>query len=146
MTKAIVMNTLTGAVTEYENFEFQSITPTHAGGVSGLFLLGGNLDIDQPIVATATTGKTLWGGSLKKFVDMVYLSLKGAGTSAMTVIGENTGYTYPFPVRNTGESRVKPGRGIRENYLAFSYSNTDGQAFELDRIEISASTAISRRV
>lgn len=146
MSKAIVLNTLTAAVSEYDGFGFQSITPGLAGSATGLFALGGNTDAGASIVATVTTGKTLWGGSLKKFVDMVYLSLKGAGTSALTVIGENAGYTYSFPVRNTGESRVKPGRGIRENYLAFSYSNTDGQAFELDRIEVSANNANTRRV
>lgn len=146
MTKAIILNTLTGAVSEYDSFAFHAITPTHAGSVLGLYALGGNLDIDQPIVATVTTGKTLFGASLKKFLDLVYFSLKGSGTSSLTVVGEATSNTYTFPVRATGVSRAKPGRGIRENYLAFGYSNTDGADFTLDRIEVPTNPAKTRRI
>ena len=146
MTKAIILNTLTGAVSEYDNFAFHSITPTRAGSVLGLYALGGDLDIDQPIVATVTTGKTLFGASLKKFLDLVYFSLKGSGTSSLTVTGEATSNTYTFPVRATGVSRAKPGRGTRENYLAFGYSNTDGADFTLDRIEVPTSPSKTRRI
>ena len=141
----IVLNTLTGAVSEYSNFEFQSITPTHGGSVTGLYALGGNLDVAAPIVSTVTTGKTLWGGTLKKRVEMVFFAMKGAGIAALTVIGQAVSYTYPFPVRAAGESRSKPGQGIRENYLAFSFSNPDGEDFQLDRIEVSVAQSTTRR-
>lgn len=142
----IALNTLTGAVSEYNNFDFQSITPTHAGDATGLYALGGDTDATQPIISTVTTGKTLWGASLKKFVEMVYFALKGSGTSRLTVHGESVSYAYPFPVRAAGESRSKPGRGIRENYLAFSYSNADdGNDFRLDRIEVAVGQSDSRR-
>ena len=143
---AISFNTLTGAVSEYTGFGFQSITPTHAGSATGLFALGGDTDDGRPIVATVTTGKQLWGGSLKKMLQMVYFSLKGSGTSTMTVTGENASHSYPFPVRPDGQSRSKPGMGIRENYLAFGYSNTDGAAFQLDRIEVLVAESKNRRV
>lgn len=143
---AIAFNTLTGAVSEYTRFGFQSITPTHAGSATGLFALGGDTDAGLPIVATVMTGKQLWGGSLKKFAQMVYFSIKGGGTSSMLIAGENSNYAYPFPVRPTGQSRSKPGLGIRENYLAFGYSNTDGAAFQLDRIEVLVAESKTRRV
>ncbi len=143
---AIAVNTMTGAVSEYTGFGFQSVTPTHAGSAIGLFEWGGDTDAGQPIVATVTTGKQLWGGSFKKTAQMVYFSLKGSGTSTMTVVGENASYNYLFPVRPTGESRSKPGSGIRENYLAFGYSNTDGADFQLDRIEVSVAESKTRRV
>ena len=142
---AIAMNTSTGAVSEYTGFGFQSITPTHAGSATGLFTLGGNTDAGQPIVGVATTPKTLLSASLKKFLDIVFFSVKGSGTSTLTVIGEATSNSYTFPVRPAGESRSKPGKGIRENYLAFSYSNTDGADFQLDRIEVSVTQSNSRR-
>jgi hypothetical protein len=141
----IVLNTLTGAVSEYTHFGFQSVTPTHAGSATGLFTLGGDTDDGLPIVSAVTTPKTLLSVSLKKFVELIFLSVKGSGTSAMTVIGESASNTYPFPVRDTGESRCKPGRGIRENYLAFTYSNTDGADFQLDRIEVPLTQSTSRR-
>lgn len=145
MTNAIVFNTLTGAVSEYDSFGFHSITPDHAGSALGLYALGGNLDIDQPIAAVVTTGKTLWSASLKKFLDLVYFSMKGSGTSTLTVIGETASNSYTFPVRSAGVSRAKPGRGIRENYLAFGYSNTDGADFTLDRIEVPTNPSKTRR-
>lgn len=141
----IVCNTLTGAVSEYANFGFQSITPTHAASSAGLFALGGDLDGTLPVVSTVTTGKTLMGGSLKKFVELLFFSLKGSGFSAASVIGENATYTYSFQVRANGESRCPTGRGISENYLAFSYSNADGASFQLDRIEAAVSQSKSRR-
>lgn len=146
MTKAIIMNTLTGAVSEYDGFAFQSITPTHAGSVLGLYTLGGNLDVAAPIVASVVTGKTLFGASVKKFLDMVYFALKGSGISTLIVQGALTSYAYAFAVRSAGESRAKPGRGIRENYLAFGYSNTDGADFQLDRIEVSVEASKTRRI
>ena len=142
----IAMNTMTGAVSEYAGFGFQSITPAHAGSATGLFLLGGDTDAGLPIVATVMTGKQLWGGSLKKIAQMVYFSIKGSGTSSMLIAGENSNYAYPFPVRPTGESRSKPGLGIRENYLAFGYSNTDGADFQLDRIEVLVAESKTRRI
>ena len=144
MSNAIVVNTMTGAVSEYSNFAFQSITPTHAGSAGGLFALGGNLDVAAPIVATVTTGKTQWSEQLKKFVTAVYFSLKGSGASSMTVISGSTNYTYPFNVNSTGVTRVKPGQGIRENYIALSYSNDDGTNFLLDQMEVKNTNATSR--
>ena len=102
---AIVMNTLTGAVTEYENFEFQSITPTHAGAVTGLFLLGGDLDIDQPIVGSIQTGKTLIDESRKKYVEAVHFAMTGTGSGALVVAGQESTYSYSFQIRPAGVSR-----------------------------------------
>lgn len=146
MTKAIVMNTLTGAVTEYDNFGFQSITPTLAGNATGLYVLGGSLDIDQPIVSSIKTGKTLWADKHKKFLDAVHFAMKGSGLSAFTVATESASYSYPFQVRAAGVSRGKPGRGIRDNYLAFGYSNTDGADFQLDSIDVPALPSKNRKV
>ena len=142
---AIALNTMTGAVSEYTGFGFQSITPTHAGSATGLFVLGGDTDAGLPIVANVTTGKQLWGGSLKKTAQMVYFSLKGSGTSTMIVTGENASYSYLFPVRDTGQSRCKPGLGIRENYPDVDYSNTNGANFKLDRIEVLVAESKTRR-
>ncbi len=142
----IVMNTMTGAVSEYSAFDFQSITPTHAGSATGLFLLGGALDIDAPISARIQTGKIHWGTSLKKFLKKIFFGLKGEGTFTAHVGGENDDYEYDFPAIETGESRAQPGRGIRETYLSFGLSNTDGQEFQLDNIEVEETTSTTRRV
>ncbi len=142
----IVVNTLTGAVSEYTSFGFQSITPTHAGSATGLFELGGDLDVTLPIVSRVQTGKPHWGVSLKKALHKVFFGLKGEGEFTLHVAGEVEEYEYPFPGSPTGEARAQPGRGIRETYLSYGLSNPDGQAFQLDNIEVVQATSQTRRV
>lgn len=141
---AIVLNTLNGAVTEYTGFS-GAITPTHCGDHTGLYALSGDTDAGTPIVAQVVTGKQQWGTSLKKQVDMAYFGLKGSGSGRLTVLAEKATYSYNFAIRADGESRCKPGRGIRENYLAFGFSNPDGKDFQLDRLEVSLGTSSTRR-
>jgi hypothetical protein len=141
----IVLNTLTSAVSEYD-WAFQSITPTHAGDATGLYALGGDTDNGQPIASSIVTGKTLCGSSLKKRIQMVYLSIRGAGFGLLRVFGEILDWSYEFPVRDAGQSRAQPGKGIRENYLAFGYQNVDGADFTLDRIEVDLVASDTRRV
>lgn len=147
MSNTIVMNTLTGAVTEYD-WTFQSITPGHAGDATGLYALGGSTDAGRPIVATVTTGTKHWGGTLKKFIAGVYFAMRGTGTGKLTVHcpTEDVSFSYLFPVRSSGESRAVTGRGIRENYLAFTFQNPDGDDFALDRIEVLSSPSTTRRI
>lgn len=142
---AIVMNTLTGAVSEY-SLSFDSMTPTHAGSATGLFELGGDLDGTSAIVSTVLTGAQLWDASLKKRIDMVYFSMNGEGRGELIVQGRELEHRYPFPVRAAGQSRQQPGKGIRENYLAFGFSNIDGDDFTLDQIEVLVAPTKTRRV
>ncbi|MBO1034251.1 hypothetical protein INR38_09145 [Delftia sp. SD018] len=140
----ICMNTMTGAVTEYDGFAFQSITPRYAGSVNGLFGLGGDSDAGQPIQAEVLTGRMLWGDARKKFAPTVWFSMLGTGAGAgagveegeLLVQGQSGSWVYRFAVRPAGESRAQPGRGIRENYLAFGYRNVDGVDFQIDLIEV----------
>lgn len=140
----IVMNTLNGAVTEYD-WTFQSITPTHAGDASGLYALGGDLDLESEIDASFTTGKTSWGTSLKKRIAMAYFTLRGAGNGLLRVIGESQAWSYRFPVGVKGQSRAQPGLGIEETNLAFGYSNVNGADFILDRMELDIRESKNRR-
>lgn len=141
----IVVNTLTGAVSEYD-WAFQSITPTHAGDATGMFLLGGDTDNEALIIGRIQTGKLRWSTSLKKFLDKMFFSMKGSGTFRAHVSGENNDYTYNFTASSSGVSSAQPGRGIRENYLSFGLSNPRGQDFQLDAIEPLESTSTTRRV
>lgn len=141
----IVLNTLTGAVTEYTNHDFDSVTPTHAGSALGLYAFGGDADLTTPIVAAIRTGKTSWGSAFRKLLDMVFIGIKGTGQCRLAVVGESTLYEYNFPIDQGGESRCKPGRGIRETYLALGLSNPDGRDFQLDRIDAVVQSSGTRR-
>lgn len=142
----IVMNTTNGAVTEYTGFNFQSITPTRAGSATGLFSLVGETDNGALIVSRIQTGKTEWGGSKKSLIDKAFLAIAGAGTFTLHISGEAADYSYDFTAAASGQSRAQPGKGIRENYLSFGLSNSDGQAFQLDAMEILALKSSTRRV
>ena len=142
---SLVVNTLTGAVSEYDSFDFDSVAGGYAGSATGLYTLGGELDVDQPIVASVRTGRMLWGTSTKKRIEMVFFAIRGTGTGELTVVGETDEYAYTFELRDTGVSRCPPGKGIRENYLAFGFRNPDGDDFRLDKIEVAETQAANRR-
>lgn len=143
---AIVVNTLSAAVTEYTNFEFHSITPTHAGSATGLFEFGGDLDLDLPIVAVVNTALKLRSDTMKKSVESVYFAMRGAGSAEATVFGKSAQWSYRFPVRTKDESRCVVGRGIYETYLGFGFRNPDGEAFIIDRIEALVHGSSNRRI
>lgn len=145
----IVMNTLNGAVTEYTGFDFDSITPRLAGSALGLFALGGDTDVGQPIVAQIDTGPRDWGKSHLKQIAAVYLALRQVSGQATLRIGVERGgaiHAYPVVLRDKGIARAQPGRGIRENFLSFGFENTHGQAFTLSGLEVELVVSKNRRV
>lgn len=144
--RAITLNTLSRAVTEYDDWVFNSITPTHAAGESGLYRLGGDADNGKPIVSRVTTGLQQWGSSKKKRIQLVYFAIQGEGSCDLHIGTPTREHKYRFTMRPSGETRCQPGKGIRENYLSFGFSNPDGDAFTLDRIEALVAESASRRV
>ena len=142
----IVLNTLTGAVSEYDNFAFHGITPTHGGSATGLFAFGGDTDAGLPIVADIGLPATLRDSTLKQAISMVYLSMHGEGSAVFTVQGAQQNWDYTFALRASDQTRCPVGRGIRENYLGFGLSTPGGQAFTLDRVEVLTAQSKTRRV
>lgn len=141
----IVLNTRTGAVSEYD-WAFHSITPGHAGDATGLYALGGDTDAGLPIAAHISTPRLQWGTSLKKVLAAVYLSMRSAGPVVLRVHATAAAWDYPAVQRASGVFRAMPGRGIRENYLAFTVMNQDGSDFQIDRIEAVDAASTTRRL
>lgn len=141
----IVFNPLARAVTEYTGFGFHAITPNYAGGVTGLYKLGGDTDAGEPIVAEAITGLKQWGDSHRKFVKMVFFGIEGPSRGKLIVNVDGQRYDYPVTRHCERECRALPGRGIRASYLAIGYTNTDGKDFQIDRIEADIQPFTSRR-
>ena len=145
--KTIACNTLNGAVSEYTRHGFQSITATHAGSAAGLYVFGGDSDNGLPIVSNVQTPSLLRDSSLKKYLSVVYLSMRGEGQAQLSVFGPHPAqWDYRFALRSSGQTRCVVGRGIRENYLGFGLSNPDGQSFTLDRVEVPVQASRTRRV
>ncbi|RYF57874.1 MAG: hypothetical protein EOO27_14265 [Comamonadaceae bacterium] len=143
----IVCNTLTGAVSEYTRYAFQSITPRYGGSATGLFELVGETDDGLPIVANLRLPATLQETTLKKHLGMVFLSMHGGGCARFTVFGmpAPAQWHYSFSLLRAGVTRAEPGRGICENYMGFGVSTPAGQRFTLDRIEVLALESKQRR-
>jgi hypothetical protein len=142
---AIVCNTLTGAVSEYTNFAFHGITPTHAGSATGLFLLGGDTDLAELIVSRVQTGQTAWKSGMKKTPGTCFFGLQSEGDFEMFVHDGDNEWSYQFTAPGDGSARASPGRGLRSNYFSFGLSNADGQAFELDYIHAELFDSKTRR-
>lgn len=144
----LVCNTLSGAVSEYTRHDFHALTPTHGGSATGLYALAsGDTDDGLPIVAELRLPATLRESTLKKHLEMVYLSMRGRGCAQFAVLGPNAErWAYSFPLGASGQTRCQPGRGIRQNYLGFGLSTPAGQTFTLDRIEVVTVSSKTRRV
>ena len=140
----IVMNTLNGAVTEYD-WQFQSITPRYLGDATGLYEQGGDDDDGAAIAAQVATGKSQFGTPLIKRVDEVFFSMTG-DSPATLVLDVAAVYTYPFVVSDTGVSRGLPARGLRQNYMALGFRNSAGGDFRIDKIEAVITQSDNRRL
>lgn len=137
----IAMNTVTGAVTEYD-WEFQSLTASHAGG-DGLYALGGDDDAGAPIDAYLHAGKP--GGRAVQHVDEVFVAGSAVDNGVLVVSGRHTSWQYPVIARGSGVGIATPGRGIRESYLGFGYRNVGGADFRIDRIDAEVIESRNRR-
>lgn len=141
----IVMNTLTAAVSEYD-ISTHALTPGHFGNKTGLYEFGGDSDDGAPIVGTVISGENLQGSSLKKRIEVVYFALNAPCRGELIVRANGSEYRYPTEDRASGVAKARPGRGIRENYIAVGFSNPEGHAFTLNRIEAEETKSMNRRV
>lgn len=138
----IVLNTATGAVTEYD-WAFQSITPDLLASDAGLFAHGGDTDAEVAIDAMVLGNKP--GGEKMQRLGNVFLAVKGPGKGSLIVEGASETWEYPVLPRSSGVSCAKPGGGIRESRLALGYRNKDGADFRLDRIDAEIFDSKTRR-
>jgi hypothetical protein len=118
---AITVNTLTGAVSEYTRHDFRASRQAMAAA-PGLYAFGGDTDAGLPIQSSLRLPVTLRENTLKQQIAMVYLSMQGQGEAEFTVFGSGGQLVYPFPLRDSGQTRCPVGKGIRENYLGFGLS------------------------
>lgn len=145
---AIVFNLQSHAATEYD-WDLTSLTSRHATSAQGLLSVGGDTDAGRPIAALATTPVGQHKSSLKKSVQMLYVSTPLAavqGLEALVELPTGQRYAYPLQSQATGVARAQPGRGIRENYLGFGVRNVAGADFEIERIEVQTHASATRRV
>jgi hypothetical protein len=138
----IVLNTATGAVTEYD-WEFPAISPGHAGSPAGLFALGGNTDAGEPIGSEFRGGTP--GGKQVQTIGPVFVAQDGDANGVLIVQGRIDSWEYPLQVRGKGVSAAKPGLGILESYLGLGYRNVGGADFHIERFDTDITASKTRR-
>ena len=144
-----VINTRTGALSEYDNFKFNSFAQNglHYMGASdaGLYVLDGGDDDGSPVMAHLRSGYAQFGGSRFSGLRAVYLGMRGESDILFKIdTGDGKSYTYKARVQDQQTTKVLVGKGLRARYIAFELM-TEGQDFDLDSIEFVPAVA-QRRV
>lgn len=133
------INTRSGAVTEYNNYTFNSFAQLgdryYGASDNGLYELLGDNDDGTNIVATIKSGFAQWAGSKFTMFKGVYLGVHGSGTFVLKLItGDNKTYTYTVNAQSQKTTKIVTGKGLRARYWAFELTSS-GQDFDLDTIE-----------
>lgn len=152
-TTAFVMNTKTGALTQYSNFNYNSATNFNGvdlvASSAGIFALAGDLDGAALIDAYARLGTTDFGTAVHKRVEAAYLGYRSNGGMRLRVItDEQETYDYILAsndVNSIHGNRVKMGQGMKGTYWQVEVGNVGGASFEIDSLHMVAKP-LSRKV
>lgn len=146
---AWTMNTRTAAVTEYDNFAFNSfarIGNKYIGATeTGLYELNGDTDDGDPVIARIKSGFMQFGGVQLSRVKAAYIGMRGEGDFILRIeTGDGARYDYAVPTRNLRTTKVHMGKGQRARYFSFELISA-GADFDLDSIEF-VPLVVQRRV
>lgn len=139
------MNIRNAAVTEYDNYPFDSFATIagrpFAAGPDGVFALTGEDDDGDPIRAQVRTG-ILGFGSLTKVLNG-WLMLKSDGEMVLKTITMDSGQKkenwYKMKARPEGEpveTRFDIAKGLTGTYWQWELVNVDGAYFEVDAVKV----------
>lgn len=129
-------------VTHYTDYPFEQIIRFGLKyfGVSkdGLFELTGDRFDDRPIIAFIRTGETDGGiRQVKRPISLYVAGRLGGDFVAAVTPSELKDYEYhyhTFDKTGARNYRVLFGKGLRARYLAYTFTNPNGEAFDLDEI------------
>jgi hypothetical protein len=137
--RCYVLNTENSAITEYDNFPFNSFCTFKgkhlAAGASGIMLLEGNKDLSRDIQAYLNVGNNDFDlPNIKRITD-AYLSMKGDGSYYLTVTSDD-GVAHSYLLSTTTGDRIKNlktnvGKGKKGRFFELELSNLAGADFEL---------------
>jgi hypothetical protein len=140
---AYALNTQTSGVSEYTNFNFNSIDYPYAANSTGIYKLGDSDTFDGVnIDVSIKTGLMDFGTSLKKQVPYAYLGVTSTGKIVLKAITNIMGIKkeiwYQVDSFNTAldTTRIEMGKGVKAKYWQFEIVNIDGGDFELESMEV----------
>lgn len=141
---AILMNTKNFGLTEYVNYDYNSLGFFNGKMVgaksTGIYELAGDDDDGENIEWSFKTGKLDMDDTQVKKARHVWLSYNPSGDLILVVDdGENE---YEYEVESVKQIdnavRVKLGKGIRNRFLQFELKNVANEKINLDRMRIFA--------
>lgn len=142
---ALVFHSSTLGVTEYDA-SFAGLTEDFECTVSGLYRVGGANDAGTTFVSRFTVGLNADNQSMKRVPITAHITAESAGKMSCTVATVASSYSYAEEFKTGNIRRFRFGRGIRDNYLGFSFYNPDGVAFRVDRLELNIQNSVQRKV
>ncbi len=140
-------------VTRYEEWEFDRILrwrdQYYGVRADGVYPLGGDLDLAEPIAWTIHTGTSNLGSRQEKACREGWLHGRvGTGLQATVTVGEGTPQTYDAIVQageNAQATRAKYGRGLKGVYWSYGFSDPDGGPADIDALHFDAAE-LTRKV
>ncbi len=149
---AWAMNVRNFAVTEYENYRFNSFAKVGgsflAAGPEGLYRVEGGTDNGSEIDWLIRTGKIDPGRGQKSRMEYCYLGVRSSGKIVIkTITGDEVVNWYETDAARDGLDavRTKFGRGAKSRYWQWELVNIDGADLELENIQLFPAV-LSRRI
>lgn len=147
-----VMNPKVGGLTEYQNYNFNSIAKIGASyyGASntGLYLLEGADDAGTDISVRIKFGAFNPGSGKKSRVEQAYIGVRTDGKLIFKTFaddGKERWYETQAVQGDLQTQRAKLGRGVKSRYWQFELMNRDGEPMDLEQFEFLPIT-LTRRV
>ena len=149
----VVANTVTGAVTEYDNYGFDSFAviggTTYAAGADGIYELDSSTtDQSAAINASFSTGAIDFSSEYLKRMESVYAACRVNGDFRVSVkTDEGQKYTYNMKydqVPTIKQRRIPVGKGLKGKYFQFEFANVGGASFSFDTLNILVHETVRR--
>ena len=134
------VNSRTGGVTEYQNYNFNSFAQLGhkylGASADGLFELNGDDDAGTDIIPTIRSGYAQFNGSRFTGFKAAYLGIRATGDLTFKLVtGDGSSYVYAVKARDMETVKVQLGKGLRARYFAFELVGT-GQDLDLETVEL----------
>lgn len=148
-----ITNTITSAVTTYENFPFNSFAEIdgkyYGAGPAGLFELVGDKDVTTDIDATLALGALHFGSEMQKRMSDFFIAMRSDGDITLRVsVDEREPFEYtlsPLDIETLKQRRTLIGKGAKGKYWQFELANTAGCDFDFDSLN-AAAVVLGRRL
>lgn len=137
-----VMNTTTKGISEYTNYNFNSMSGNLAASSDGIHMLTDSDDNGTSIEAALKTGFLDFGKGFHSQVPYAYLGIAKDGAMIIKAVTDYNGErkerwyrTSDRVITEPDTLKVKLGKGIKSRYWQFEIANIDGSSFDLSTFE-----------